>query len=45
MVLVVLIAVVPAYAVVTLSPTPSPLPGNTFQAADGNQVGAAGLTD
>ena len=39
-----LLIVAPAFAV-SLPPTSSPLPGNTFQAADGDQVAPAGLTD
>jgi archaellum component FlaG (FlaF/FlaG flagellin family) len=39
-----LVIVAPAYAV-SLSPTPAPLPGGTFQAADGNQAAPSALTD
>ncbi|HET8755207.1 MAG TPA: hypothetical protein VFM58_04320 [Solirubrobacteraceae bacterium] len=38
------IVAAPAYAV-SLSPTPAPLPGSTFQGADGDQAAALGLTD
>lgn len=39
-----LLMAAPAYGV-SLPPTSAPLPGNTFQAADGNQLAASGLTD
>jgi hypothetical protein len=43
-VLVLFAAVAPAHAV-SLPPTSSPLPGSTFQAADGDHAAAPGLTD
>jgi hypothetical protein len=40
-----LVAIVPSARATTLSPTSAPLPGSTFQAADGDHRAPSGLTD